>query len=283
MSHPLVGGKLVRLCYCDESGTGDEPIATMAGIVVDASRMHLTKGHWLELLASLSAGVGRQVVELHTRDFYAGNGVFRGTDGKARTRLITDIFRWIHDRKHRIVYAAVSKASYFEACRNQDIPAELNTVWRFMGYHLILAMQKHCQRESGVKGHTIFIFDNEEREKVRFTDLIARPPAWSDTYYDRRTNQGALDHIVDVPYFGDSKDVPLIQLADVISFFIRRYAEIAEGVAGERYDGEGDNLTSWMADIVLRSIGTQYIYPRRGRDYSAELFYRHAPASVRGA
>ena len=38
----------MNLCYCDESGTGNEAIAVMAGIVVDAGRMHLTKA-WVEI------------------------------------------------------------------------------------------------------------------------------------------------------------------------------------------------------------------------------------------
>lgn len=276
------GGYQVNLCYCDESGTGSEPIAVMTGIVVDASRMHLTKEHWGELLALLSKETGHQVVELHTRDFYAGNGVFRDIPGRDRAHLISQIFQWLVDRKHHVVYAAVNKASYQEAFGRGDIPDELNTIWRFMGFHLILAMQKHCQRDKGVKGHTIFIFDNEERERMRFTDLIARPPEWSDTYYDKGRKQDQLDQIVDVPYFGDSREVSLIQLADLASFFLRRTAEIAEGHSEARYEAE-ENLGEWMGQFLSRSIGIANIYPRRGREYAAELFYRHAPAAIREA
>ena len=48
----------MKFCYCDESGTGDEPIAVMVGIVVDAQRMHLTKADWAELLETLSQLLG---------------------------------------------------------------------------------------------------------------------------------------------------------------------------------------------------------------------------------
>jgi hypothetical protein len=54
----------------------------------------------------------------------------------------------------------------------------------------------------------MFVFDNEEREKMRFADLIARPPAWSDEYYDRGKKQPQLDQIIDTPYFGDSIEYP---------------------------------------------------------------------------
>src|SRR5260370_426841 len=83
-----------------------------------------------------------------------------------------------------------------------------------------------CQRIEKTKGHTIFIFDNENREEKHFKEFIFRPPAWSDSYYERGKKQPALEHVVDVPYFADSKDVALLQLADFTAYFLRRYAEI---------------------------------------------------------
>jgi hypothetical protein len=44
----------MKFCYCDESGTGDEPIAVMVGVIVDATRMHVTKSDWSALLVRLS-------------------------------------------------------------------------------------------------------------------------------------------------------------------------------------------------------------------------------------
>ena len=57
----------MKLCYCDESGTGKEPIAVMVGVVVDSQRMHITKEDWDELLNHLSDIVGVQLDEIHTR------------------------------------------------------------------------------------------------------------------------------------------------------------------------------------------------------------------------
>ncbi len=270
----------MKLCYCDESGTGDEPIATMVGVVVDASRMHLTKNDWQELLDTLTRAVGRRIVELHTRDFYAGNGVFRDIGGGDRANLITQIFDWLSERRHAVVYSSVVKQSYFDAFGAGRIPDELNTVWRFLGFHLILAMQKHCQRHERPKGHTIFVFDNEERERMRFTDLIARAPDWSDTYYSRGRNQDQLDQIVDCPYFGDSRDVVLIQLADVVAFLLRRYAEVRSGLVGPRYADEDARLAGWMQTLKQRAIQPA-IYPRRRRQEAGDLFYELAPAAIR--
>jgi hypothetical protein len=253
----------------------------MAGVVVDASRMHLTKADWQDLLAELSQLAGRQIAELHTRHFYAGNSVFRDVDGDTRADLIAAIFDWLAERRHHVVYSSVLKESYRQAHARGDIPDELNTPWRFLGFHLILAMQKHCQGESGVKGHTIFVFDNEERERMRFTDLIARPPAWSDEYYKRRTRREQLDQIVDVPYFGDSREVVLVQLADFVSFFLRRHAEIQEDLVGPEYADEREKIEGWIETLATRSIGRRFMYPKVRREHATDLFFRHAPQSIR--
>jgi len=271
----------VKLCYCDESGVGDEPIAVMVGVVVDASRMHLTKTHWQELLEHLSGLVDRSIQELHASHFYAGNEAFRGINGEQRSKIISAIYAWLAERKHHVVYASVTKSRYKESCRSEVIPPELNTIWRFLGFHLLLAMQKYCQKERNNKGHTIYIFDNKEREMVRFTDIIARPPGWSDEYYECGAHQDRLDQIVDVPYFGNSKDVVLIQLADFFSFFLRRYAEIREGLVTPKYEGEPEKLSKWLKGFAQRSIGRQFIYPRVSRNWAQNLFFEHAPPSIR--
>jgi hypothetical protein len=273
--------KYMRVCYCDESGTGNEPIAVMVGIIVDAQRMHITKDHWRTLLGELSEIAERDISEIHTRDFYSGNGIWRGLGGRERAEIITAIFEWLAERKHQLVYSSVCKETYDLNFKLQNIPDELNTIWRFLGYHLILAMQKWCQREKKNKGHTIFVFDNEERQMVRFTDLIARPPEWSNEYYSKGNKQDALDQIVDVPYFGDSHEVALIQVADMASYFLRRYAEIKEGLVPARYGDEEERVEGWVTKLMERSIGRGYIYPRTGRCGAADLFFQNASQSIR--
>jgi hypothetical protein len=173
----------VKFCYVDESGTGSEPIATMVGILVDYRRMHITKSEWAGLLQSLSDFTGQQIAELHTADFYSGNGVWRGMDGPQRSRIISLIFEWISERKHRIVYTSVNKELYFKSRASDEMPKEINTIWKYLGFHLVLAIQRYSQPEKGNKGHTVLTFDNEEREEKRFIQLIKTPPEWSDEYY----------------------------------------------------------------------------------------------------
>jgi hypothetical protein len=271
----------MKVCYCDESGTGDEPIAVMVGVIVDAQRMHVTKNDWKELLIVLSKVAGTPIKEIHTRDFYSGNGVWRSITGDKRSIFITTIFDWLKKRRHDVVHVSVDKNKYHESLKTGLIKEETKTLWRFMGLHLLLCVQKVHQKLSKTKGHTIFIFDNEERERMRFTDMIAHPPAWADSYYGKKKKQEQLDQIVDVPYFGDSEEVYLLQLADFIAFFLRRHLEISGGYSKEKYDDEGKKIAAWMNELKECSFPPSVAYPAVGRCSCAKMFYEHAPEIAR--
>jgi len=77
----------MKICYCDESGTGNEPIAVTVGVVVDSQRMRVSKEDWKELLAQLSNMIGSKIDELHTRDFYSGNSPLPKPQWIAEVRL----------------------------------------------------------------------------------------------------------------------------------------------------------------------------------------------------
>lgn len=269
----------MKLCYCDESGTGDESIAVMAGIVVDSQRMHITKQDWRELLSAISKIAGREITELHTRHFYSGRKPFSEIDGQLRAKIIGTIFDWLRDRRHLVLYAAVNKQAFGEAAAKGKIPTGLDTVWRFPGFHMVLGVQKMGGAHEKTKGHTILVFDNEDREAARFADLIVEPPAWSGSYYGFGKGE-ALDQIVDVPYFGDSRHLALIQVADFVAYFLRRYAEIKEGSCASKYEDEEGKLEAWVA--AIRSCAKpNLIYPRRGRNSAHDLFFRLSPPSLR--
>lgn len=271
----------MKFCYIDESGTAEEPYAVMVGIIVDAQRMHVTKKDWSDLLSVLSDVIGQPIQEIHTRDFYSGNGRWRALPGPARAETIEAIFQWLRDRRHRIVYCAVDKGRFLEGFHQELFFEDIQTLWRFMALHICLSVQKYCQGFEKNKGHTVFVFDNQEREAANFLELLKNPPSWTDTYYGKGENQQPLDQVVDVPYFGDSRHVGLLQLADFVSYFIRRHIEIREKAIPPRYADEDIRVTGWAEAALELSVAKPAIYLSRGRCQCADLFYRYAPACVR--
>ena len=102
----------MKFCYVDESGTDNKPYSVMAGIIVDTKRMHITKKDWAELLETLSGILPRPINEIHTSDFYAGNGVWRNIAGDDRAKIIDLIFDWLRERKHEIVYSVIDQSIF---------------------------------------------------------------------------------------------------------------------------------------------------------------------------
>ena len=269
----------MKFCYLDESGTGEEPYAVMVGIIADAYRMHITKRDWTGLLIVLSDMLGKQISEIHTADFYAGNGVWRNLDGNVRAKIISAIFNWLKERNHKIVYSSVDKAKFKTSFSKEPQAHEIGTLWRFMALHICLALQKCHQVIKENKGHTVLIFDNQKLEAKEFIDLFRNPPEWSDTYYQRNRRQDRLDQIIDVPYFGDSRHVGLIQVADFVSFFMRKYVEIKMGAAPD-YEDEPRLIEEWAKMALAQSIPKVSVYMSKGRCECADLFYRYAPSCL---
>lgn len=267
----------MKFCYVDESGTGEQPYAVMVGVVADAQRMHVTKQEWSQLLSELSLLAEREITEIHTRDFYAGNGPWRNLNGNLRAQIISTVFEWLKARKHRIALVTVDKERFFADFPKTPYHADVKTLWRFLALHLVLGIQKEFQKVSNNKGNTVFVFDNEYREQLRFTDLVRNPPAWTDSYYNKQPRQAQLDQVVDVPYWGDSEDVGLLQLADFIAYFFRRHLEIQEGKIPPKYADEEEKVSEWFNMILGCALPKSSFYPKKNRCDCAEMFYRFSP------
>ena len=73
----------------------------------------------------------------------------------------------------------------------------------------------------------------------------------------------------------------MIQLADVLAFFLRRYVEMKEQLVPAKYSDEQEGVDGWIELLRRRSIGTSFTYPKKGRVRSESLFYDRAPKSIR--
>lgn len=270
----------MKFCYTDESGMGTEPFLVRAGIIVDAQRMHVTKDDWTDLLKRLSAVCGRQLKELHMREMYRGNGPWREVGGEDRARLISEILDWWMERKHAVTFAALDKAAYLAARDAGKMPEECETPWRTAALHVVMTIQKHFDGSERNKGHTLLLFDHETQEEKTISDLVASPPEWTDEYYDRSKKQRRFDQIIDVPFFGDSQQVLLLQVADLIAYLLRHHAELEEGRDKERYAGESDAVRDWVRKIVVRAFPASTRWPKKGGGKSGEFFSSLAPGPL---
>jgi hypothetical protein len=271
----------MKFCYFDESGMGGEPYLVVAGVIADATRMHVTKDAWAEFLVYLSKATGRNVDEFHSRDFYRGNGIWRGIDGGERARLIEAVLAWVERRKHKCVFSGINKRCYQSGLKHDVRLKQFMSMWCAAAMHCILQVQKQHQREAKTKGHSVLIFDREVSEETDLSLLIHMPPQWIDSFYDRREDQTALDQIVDVPFFGDSKHILLAQVADLFAYILRTSAEIKDGLLKEQYKGEAEKMRAWSERIAEIAFPRSSRYPAKGRCPTGQLFWDLAPSLIR--
>lgn len=191
----------MKFCYLDESGTGAEPYSVMVGVVVDGYRMGITKEHWREVLELLSEVAERPIREFHAKKFYAGDGIWKDIDGPTRAEIVSEIMHWFVHRGHYVVYSTVDRQKFDASFPRHQFGRDIGSLWRLLAFHVVLALQKHHQKEKKNKGNTVLVFDEQIREKDAFTTLILDPPAWCHSYYDRQPDQEILDQIIDVPHF----------------------------------------------------------------------------------
>lgn len=271
----------MKFCYVDESGMGAEPFLVMSGVVVDGQRMRVTKEDWSEILDLSSKVCGRAVKEFHTREFYSGNGPWRGTGGKHRAEVLGEILKWWGERKHQVTFSAIDKEAYAKVRKAGELPDGCETPWRMAALHVVLTLQKHHQGLGKNKGHTVLLFDREVKEESKLANLVASPPAWVDLCHGRGRKDESLNQVIDVPFFGDSEHVLLLQVADLISYVLRQYAEVHEDRRGERYEGERARLDQWMRLIESRCLPASTRWATKGQCAAGKLFSAVAPATLR--
>ena len=191
--------------------------------------------------------------------------------------LIREIIEWMVDRKHTVTFGAVSRAALDAARPKFDLGGlEKATEWSVAAMHLVLSIQKQYQREKNNKGKTLFIFDNAGRRE-EFVKLVLDPPPATGAFYKQKRKELPLNQVIDVPYFADSRHVGLIQVADLIAYLLRLYAELTEGVVPEQYKGELRQVGGWIDDVGSVLLPNSARWPKRSKDPCTDFLTAVAP------
>ena len=269
----------MKFCYADESGHLGE-ITVVAGVVVDAIRMHRTKEDWESLLSELEQISNGRVLEIKGRELYRGNSYWREWDGGERSSLIDSIINWMIDRKHSVTFGAISRTQ-LAALKDSEAYDSLGSLrtWSIAALHLILGIQKTYQRENQNKGKTVFVFDNVA-EHQELLDAVNQPPAITNGFYSLHKKQRPLDNIVDVPFFADSRDVGLIQVADLFAYIFHLFAELTEGTTSEKFAGELERVCDWLAQMRPVLMPDSARWPQTSKDPCTQFLRNAAPQSL---
>ena len=265
------------ICYIDESGyTGpngwaDQRVLVVGGVLVNTYRAPKTRRDWKGLLVELGGIAGQPLTELKGRELFRGGGSWAQCGHQARAEARTRLLEWLRQRGHKLV---VSGVQYDLRDAAGAICPEAHELDPYVaaGFHAGLIAQRHQhapQDRQLNKKLTLLMYD---RQAVRLERQLARhlasPPQWGMEFVrGRSTEEDELPAILDTAYFADSKQAPLIQVADFVCYMIQRKAVLDCGVAPS-FDGEDQIIESVWTGLEPLLITRAHRFPAGPRSFS---------------
>ena len=276
----------MNFCYVDESGLqkGDR-VVVLVGVVVDAHRMHVSKNDWQHVLKKCSEIAGRPVKELHTRHLYRGQKEWENVTPPIRVAVIDVLLEWFLNRKHGFTFGAVDadELKKLEATEPTWFAPTPGVIpGSIAALHIFCTIQKLHQAEKKNKGHTVVVMDGDTKPSEHVCEWSCSPPPWTDDFYDRPAKKEPFDQLVDIPYYGDSRRVLLLQMSDLLAYLIRQNTMLQMGLADEKYEGEVKRMANWADMAMKMAYPSSARWRSRGRSPAEDLFLRLAPEPLRG-
>ncbi len=261
--------------YIDESGyTGNrlddanQPVLAMAGILVNQYHWRKSWEDFKQFCDEFRNKFGVDFKELRAADVYAGRGQWSNAS-HSRHELLEYCLNWMKVRPHRIISAAVVKKSLEserDPLQKMLFRSNKNNLSKLSPYllsalHLSLMFQRYleCLGQEAYKALGMIIFDEQKQEQDALLDLLISPPK-SVTGFTNRISKEGFCCIMDNAYFMGSHCSSFIQLADIISFVIRKFAELEMG-STESYKGEKNKIEDWFSTIKNSFIEKRHRFP----------------------
>jgi hypothetical protein len=271
----------MKVCYVDESGNDEnDPCLVMVGIVVDAHRLNRTREEFGELFDKIQSFFQEDLKELKGSKMIFGSARWRNVDLENRKRVVGSLCEWVAQRKHHIALAAIDRELFAKASRS-SFPEVNADAWLAASLHIALQLQKHHQGKAKNKGQPFLFVDDNKQKVDKLAELLFNPPDWTDAYYGRGKNQMRLDQLIDSAFAVKSHHAGLIQIADLYAFIFRRYAELRDYGASEKWIGEKSFINECAEKLAKRLLPKATRYPTRTTAACCGWFNEIASPSLR--
>ncbi len=247
----------MRFAYLDESGVANprqEPWLVVAGVIVDADRQ------WRGIEARLSA-LADEYAPPQAREGFVFHASELWSGGKA---LVRDVYpahrRWealgglcslMEEMAVPIVFGAVHRATYTEACGHNLTQSEVTIDAQVVGFTLCITLVERYMRALPQSGEvaTITVEHNSQTiELFRRQQRRMKSTAALEGMNPQAAAFWPVIRIVDTVSYCEKHDTSLLQIADVAAFVIRKKLEKNPHI--ERYwDLLKDQVTGFPPSI----------------------------------
>lgn len=201
----------MHLLYLDESGHSHDPSTEF--FVLAGFSVFERSTHWLETAITPIAGrfnpTDPDAIEFHGAPMRGGKEYWKGFDPADRVQAVVDILALLANPQLKLrVFASVIEKSTMP--RDDVLATSFENVAVQFDQYLANMYQTRQDPQRG-----LVIFDKTSYEE--------KLQALSSVFKHRGHSLGRLRNFAEVPLFLDSKASRLIQMADLIAYWIFRY------------------------------------------------------------
>lgn len=204
----------MHILYLDESGDPsswqEHKTFVIAGIAVHEGQITLISQRVRAIQEKYFPGISIPI-EFHATEIRNGKGIFSDFNPSIREQILTDIYTVIADTRFPslVIFGAVLS---IDAAKNPN--EDRSNVFEEVccGLNTFLVLQHRLQHT----GKGLLIIDRNREDYYK--QLLS-------TFHQGGTKYGYLGNIVDIPYFAQCRETPMLQLADLTSYAIYRYYE----------------------------------------------------------
>jgi len=204
----------VYLLYLDESGHAYDArtkFFVLAGFCIFERQTHWLESH-IDPIAERFSTTDPRGIEFHGAPMRAGKEEWQGIKPADRVQAVVDILSLLADRQLKLkVFASVIEKSTMAADEIVQRSFE-NVASEFDKYLTSLYLAKNSNAQRGL----VIVDKTSYEEQLQALSRVFK--------HEGHTN-GKLRNFAEVPLFLDSKASRLIQMADLIAYWIFRYFE----------------------------------------------------------
>jgi hypothetical protein len=230
------------------------------------------------LLATATQKARPGLQEFKGSDLYRGRGKWGKVESEQRVQLLEQIVGFAADRKHRLVLGAVDINRFDKS--QIDCPPS-GDARMIAALHCVLQVERHQRSKKGNKGDTLFLFD-EHRGNDVMAEYLLDAPIDVRSYFGEKGRPANDSCIVEAPLSVRSERFGMIQIADVLAFLFRRFAEVEAGQE-EWFVGEKERLREWAKRLSERLVPRPDRWPSRNAGPLPQQFRNLCPPSLRFA
>ncbi|WP_304074525.1 DUF3800 domain-containing protein [Maricaulis maris] len=250
----------MKFAYVDESGdSGQSDVFTMSALLIDAVKLRKHTAKFDALLADFLAKHPKSPNELKTKALINGADKWSKVPAEDRKAFVATLIDLALECS--TIFAVVLSFDQFnKTLEALGEPPSRKSYWLASAMLLAGTLQKHVQKYKNNKGLTVLIFDDNKQAMANLSEGLHRPNAWYDGLYQiqgkrrgktvwvDRTDKDRFDHIVNTAFAIKSEHSSFVQVADAVSYVLRRHFELKTG--GENWPGE----KAYFDDLAMKVL-----------------------------